>query len=56
MVNKYYTPEIEEFHIGFEFETAIIDCNWVNHGWENRIFDLDISPIVTGKQIGRAHV
>jgi len=32
MNNKYYTPEIEEFHVGFEFESNYIsfskDGNW----------------------------
>jgi hypothetical protein len=25
MENKYYTPEIEEFHVGFEYEYGQID-------------------------------
>lgn len=24
MVNKYYTPELEEFHVGFEFESKYV--------------------------------
>jgi len=31
MENKYYTPEIEEFHIGFEYET-----NYLSKDWEKR--------------------
>ena len=27
--NKYYVPEIEEFHVGFEYEYLTIDGNWV---------------------------
>lgn len=28
--NKYYTPEIEEFHVGFEYEIKECDdCDWV---------------------------
>lgn len=31
MENKYYTPNIKEFHIGFEFEMFIDNMNdWVN--------------------------
>lgn len=26
--NKYYTPEIEEFHVGFEFEEEFKNPNW----------------------------
>lgn len=32
MENKYYTPEIEEFHVGFEFE---MDDTW--GGWKKLI-------------------
>ena len=28
--NKYYTPEIEEFHVGFEFE----DYLWIDDKWQ----------------------
>lgn len=31
MENKYYTPEIEEFHIGFEYEFRHPD--YKNNGW-----------------------
>ena len=27
MENKYYTPEIEEFHVGFEYEILNTDSN-----------------------------
>ena len=30
----YYTPEIEEFHVGFEYEFQGVDCNWRPTGWE----------------------
>ena len=26
MKNKYYTPEIEEFHVGFEYETSYLQA------------------------------
>ena len=29
MVKKYYAPEIEEFHIGFEFEYFPVRGNWL---------------------------
>jgi hypothetical protein len=32
-MNKYYTPEIEEFHVGFEFEV-----NYTDEGWLKEIF------------------
>jgi hypothetical protein len=31
MENKYYTPEIEEFHVGFECEYSDKDNTWVSH-------------------------
>lgn len=37
MENKYYRPEIEEFHIGFEFERALVDCNWSITTWEKEV-------------------
>lgn len=41
--DKYYTPEIEEFHVGFEFEylPAIFESGkepeWINYQWKNKI-------------------
>ncbi len=29
MENKYYTPEIEEFHVGFEYEYKRYDGKWI---------------------------
>jgi hypothetical protein len=29
MENKYYTPQIEEFHVGFEYEYLTVDGKWV---------------------------
>ena len=31
--NKYYTPTIEEFHVGFEFEV-----NYTDEGWTKEVF------------------
>jgi len=28
MENKYYTPEIEEFHVGFEYESNYLKNKW----------------------------
>ena len=36
-MNKYYTPEIEEFHIGFEYERhQYEDGNWFKYTVEER--------------------
>jgi hypothetical protein len=29
MENKYYTPKIEEFHVGFEYEVLHDDNKWI---------------------------
>ena len=29
MKNKYYTPTIDEFYVGFEYEIIDIDEDWV---------------------------
>jgi hypothetical protein len=31
MINKYYTPSIEEFHVGFEYEYRHKDYVWENY-------------------------
>ena len=36
-MSKYYTPEIEEFHIGFEFETCL--RNQEGPYWEKQIVE-----------------
>lgn len=38
MESKYYTPTIEEFHVGFEFEYL----NSTNNTWYNQIFNRGI--------------
>lgn len=35
MENKYYTPEIEEFHVGFEFE------QFENNNWQQTTLESD---------------
>jgi len=37
--NKYYTPEIEEFHVGFECEIASINNNWLITDWVKKVFN-----------------
>lgn len=37
MENKYYTPEIEEFHIGFEYQ-------YLSDEWTNFIMTVKIHP------------
>ena len=54
---KYFTPKEEDLRLGFEYEEYLKYQN----KWENRIItelsnDRDAGGIVTGKQIGRAHV
>jgi hypothetical protein len=35
-MNKYYTPEISEFHVGFEFEKE-----WVDGSWSKETLEVD---------------
>jgi hypothetical protein len=37
MNDKYYTPNIDEFHVGFEFEFNGSDCNWNRTGFEKQV-------------------
>jgi hypothetical protein len=34
---KYYTPTIEEFHVGFEYENKMIDGYWQWHGEVDKV-------------------
>lgn len=38
MDNIYYTPKIEEFCIGFEYEQALVDTYWNISEWKKTIF------------------
>ena len=43
-VNKYYTPEIEEFHVGFEYETKSHfsdNYNWNEWKCDYHIFNIN---------------
>ena len=39
---KYYTPEIEEFHVGFECEWQ---CKIREETWNKQVFDMDLIGI-----------
>jgi hypothetical protein len=48
MENKYYTPTIEEFHVGFEFELKDYleyqvdkDVHVLNRGWDKQVVTFD---------------
>ncbi len=47
MENKYYTPEIEEFHVGLEYEVKVykkdewIKCKWTELNVMSAEFNLD---------------
>ena len=72
MKDKYYTPEIEEFHVGFEFEfydeddkdwtvTVIKNqtdlCNWTGLEINKRVKYLDKEDIESlGWKFNRAHL
>lgn len=39
--NKYYTPSIEEFHVGFEYQhTGLLDINQIKEEFYNFNYDL----------------
>lgn len=42
MINKYYTPEIEEFHIGFEYEWK---CDGTQTDWTKSICTTLMNPL-----------
>lgn len=46
MNNKYYTPELEEFHIGFEYESSTDGINW-----EQYTYSLDCWSCASGMEI-----
>jgi hypothetical protein len=43
MNNEYYTPTIEEFHIGFEYEYSDLDHNLKNTKWFKEKVPLEFS-------------
>jgi hypothetical protein len=46
MKNKYYTPELEEFYFGFEFE-----ANYVKEGWQKEVFGEGLKSISSVPQL-----
>jgi hypothetical protein len=48
-MEKYYTPEIEEFHVGFEFEYNKGGNNWVKHTSGNHDFRDGIIDVGVGE-------
>jgi len=49
MENKYYTPKIEEFHVGFEYEYRKKGAKWQNNEDDEVASDLECDDIITLK-------
>ena len=49
MENKYYTPTIEEFHVGFEYEYRKKGTEWKNNEDDEVICDLECDDIYSLK-------
>ena len=48
--NKYYTPTIEEFHVGFEYEeNSITGISWVKRNLTSKIIEHEINHFGTNK-------
>jgi hypothetical protein len=45
MDDKYYTPTIEEFHVGFEYEYLNIKSVWVKSNDFSNEYDYEDSPL-----------
>jgi len=48
-MKKYYTPELEEFHEGFEYEKLILGTRWNEEIWDaissfdySELYDFDV--------------
>ena len=39
MENKYYKPDIEEFHVGFEYEVEDLHDNLIDRCWRRQVFE-----------------
>lgn len=50
MGNKYYTPELSEFFVGFEYEVMIANEDYDGHGWMKLTYPKD--PLI-GESISR---
>ena len=44
----YYTPEIEEFHVGFEYEGRLAGINGGVTNWDKRIFLKEQLSLING--------
>lgn len=42
-MNKYYTPEIEEFHVGFEYEDKFFNYPEEEKNWKKRVYEVNDS-------------
>ena len=43
--NKYYTPNLEDFHVGFEYEWK---CDSIQTDWTKSLCNTYMSPLKTG--------
>ena len=43
MESKYYTPAIEEFHVGFEYEAQEIEQSGSSVDWQEYVFEINDS-------------
>lgn len=60
-MKKYYTPEIEEFHVGFEFEAKTSNDTWVKTAFNNlrlinQMVDVLIKEEVRVKYLDRGDI
>ena len=45
MENKYYKPDIEEFHVGFEYEVEDLHDNLIDRCWRRQVFEGEYATI-----------
>ena len=38
---KYYTPTIEEFHVGFEYEAQEVEISGSSVFWQKKVFEVE---------------
>jgi hypothetical protein len=55
--NKYYAPEAEEIHLGFEFEARYKKEPWVKMVADDDFFDTDFdtAPVIRFGAVGNKH-
>lgn len=58
-MNKYYTPEISEFHVGFEYEAKVPNGEWISICYteldKNTIYDVE-EKLVRTKYLDREDI